>query len=74
MIDCKEAAAKLFEYLDKELCENDKLDIESHLKMCRPCFDAKEFEALLRDHMKEKTEHRCPDKVKKKIKDILDQY
>ncbi|MCB4757240.1 MAG: zf-HC2 domain-containing protein [Elusimicrobia bacterium] len=74
MIDCKMVAEKLFEYLDGELNGPSTTEIEEHLKLCRACFSHREFETLLRSHIREKTFHACPDSLKKKIQNIIEQF
>jgi len=73
-IDCKEVGSQVLLYLDKECDQETRVEIEKHLELCRSCFDVAEFEQLLRDHMRKKTNHCCPDKVKKKIQDLLDRF
>lgn len=74
MLSCEQVLQDIWAYLDHEICEADLGHIKSHLDLCRSCFSRVEFEKLLRVEMKKKTEHCCPDKVKARIKSILDQY
>lgn len=74
MIDCKKVEDTLYQYLDQELDEQSAADFEKHIELCRMCFNHTEFERLLRDHMKQKTSHLCPDRVKNRIKNIIEHY
>lgn len=71
MADCQKLSYRLLEYLDKELDSQSMVDIKNHVEACRECYDVAEFETLLRDHMKKKTNHCCPEKVKKKIQELI---
>lgn len=74
MAGCDKVLQGLWEYLDKECTEENRQHIKQHLDLCRSCYDRMEFEQLLRDHMREKTNHCCPDSVKNKIQKLLDLY
>ena len=74
MISCEQVLQDIWAYLDKEICEDDLVHIKSHLDLCRSCFSRVEFEKLLREEMKKKTTHCCPEKVKARIQSILNQY
>jgi mycothiol system anti-sigma-R factor len=43
-VNCREALAKLYEYLDKELSEDDKRHMEQHLEYCSDCLKQYELE------------------------------
>ena len=47
-MDCKKMAAKLYEFLDSEMDDKQRLEFQSHLAACEKCFDRVEFEKLLR--------------------------
>lgn len=48
-IDCREAAERLYEYLDRELTVELRAEVERHLNACAGCFRHFEFErAFLR--------------------------
>ena len=44
MIPCEEAAARLFEYLDGELDEVSREEVEHHLEICARCYPRLVFE------------------------------
>lgn len=74
MMDCQAVIEKLFDYLDKEMNAEEMAHLKSHLDLCRDCFDRAQFEQLLRDEVKKKTHHCCPESVKNKILKILDKF
>ncbi len=43
-IDCREAAERLYEYLDREITPELRTELERHLNACAGCFRQFEFE------------------------------
>ena len=72
-MDCKNALAKLFDYLDNELDAPDAEELAQHLELCRKCYDRAEFERLLKARIREKTcSCQPPEKLTARIRDIMD--
>lgn len=44
MDNCKEAVHRLYEYLDRELSEDEQRVVQTHLSHCPPCLDLFRFE------------------------------
>lgn len=44
MDNCKEAVARLNQYLDRELNEDEQQVVKKHLEHCPPCLDLFRFE------------------------------
>lgn len=44
MINCQEAARKLYEYLDRQLTDEEAAEVLAHLERCPPCQDHFRFE------------------------------
>ncbi len=44
MVDCRDTLDKLYEYLDRELSEQEQLEVQRHLDDCPPCRDRFHFE------------------------------
>ena len=74
MRDCKSVLKDLFDYIDKEMNDQDASEMKAHLELCRVCFDRMEFEQLLRSHLQDKTTHPCPDSLKTRIKKLIENY
>ncbi len=74
MTDCQEAIDVLYEYLDNQLTDIRSSAIQKHLQLCRACFGLYEFEKVLRERIREKTYHQCPDRLKKRIESIIEEY
>jgi mycothiol system anti-sigma-R factor len=74
MIDCKQVLTSLYAYLDNDLEQPVKVEIKTHIELCRACFGCLEFEQLLREHMKKKTYSVCPDQLKFRIKRLFQEF
>ena len=74
MLDCDDVLKKVFDFLDHEVDAAGVAELEEHLDLCRTCFDRVEFEKRLRERMREKTFHACPDALKNRIQGLLDTY
>ncbi len=74
MHSCEQVIQGIWDYLDKELCADDMSQVQKHLDLCRGCFTRIEFERVLREKMQKTTYHCCPDKLKQRIKDLVDRY
>ena len=71
-IDCREAHARLQDYLKQELTPELEAEVRAHLDRCAPCFTHCRFEAnfLL---MLESRARRCgcPDRLRARIAGLL---
>jgi anti-sigma factor (TIGR02949 family) len=67
-VDCRQAMAKLDEYLKQELTPNLADEVRQHLERCRPCFSHARFEenflAMMENCGRKQT---CPEKLRAKI-------
>ena len=50
-IDCEEALRRIFEFVDHELEERERLAMEEHLHACESCFSKAEFELRLKERL-----------------------
>ncbi len=62
--NCEEALQELYSFLDGELTEHKRSQIQHHLDDCSPCLEAFDFEAELRLVIK----HRCRDEVPESLR------
>ena len=74
MGDCQKLLSSIYAYLDNECSPDDISSIKEHIRLCRECFERLDFERLLREHMKKKTDHCCPDRVKARISKIMETF
>lgn len=67
-VNCREAMAKLDEYLKQELTPELAAEVRQHLEHCRPCFSHARFEEnfllMMESCGKKET---CPEKLRAKI-------
>jgi anti-sigma factor (TIGR02949 family) len=74
MVSCDKVIESIWEYLDKEMTPDAVIILQKHVELCRSCFTRFEFERALRENCKTKTNHCCPDKLKARIRQIIDLY
>lgn len=73
-MSCEKVIQGIFEFLDRELTAESVADFQKHLDLCRSCFSRIEFEMILRENLRNKTSHVCPDELKIKIQKIIEIY
>jgi anti-sigma factor (TIGR02949 family) len=67
-VDCREAMAKLHEYLKLELTPDRAAEVQQHLERCRPCFSQARFEENFLTMMESCGRRQtCPEKLRAKI-------
>ena len=69
--DCSEAVHVLYHFLDGELTEERRRQIQDHLDACPPCFEAFDFEAELRIVIARKCREQVPDSLRQRIADAI---
>jgi anti-sigma factor (TIGR02949 family) len=47
-IDCEQALARIFEFVDHELNAHERAAMQEHLHTCKSCFSRAEFERRLK--------------------------
>lgn len=73
-IECEEAIAKLLEYLDGELDEGDRSQVERHLETCRACFGRAEFERRLRARVAETGSAPAPESLRRRVRGLMERF
>jgi len=74
MMKCEEVLKLLYDYMDKQLDQVPREDIEEHLKLCKYCRKHHDFEIALKSMVSHSCfEKKAPELLKNKIKDMLDQ-
>jgi mycothiol system anti-sigma-R factor len=70
---CEEVLERLYDYLNKrELTPTDEAEIRQHLKQCPPCGGRFEFEERLLARLKGTDPCECPDRLRARVKTLLD--
>ena len=71
-IDCREARARLQDFLKEELTRERAAEVVAHLERCRHCFSESRFEASFLLMLRSKTRHTCcPNALRDRILDAL---
>lgn len=73
-IGCEETLKHLLAYLDQELGEGKRREMERHLSICRGCFSRAEFEKRLKAQLREVGRTSVRSGFQKRIKALLDQF
>ncbi len=69
--DCAAALARLYEFLDHELCEADADTIRAHLEACEPCVDRFDTEEQVRALVKRCcTSARAPETLRVRVTQV----
>jgi mycothiol system anti-sigma-R factor len=70
-IDCNETIERLYHYLDGELTDDRRKQIQEHLDDCGPCLGAFDFEAELRMVIANRCKDHVPDALRERVHDAL---
>ena len=65
--DCQEAIHTLYTYLDGELTDPRRQEIQRHLDDCAPCLEAFDFEAELKVVIAKKCRDQVPDHLRERV-------
>jgi mycothiol system anti-sigma-R factor len=69
---CEEFLRELYLYLDGELDDGARVQVEMHLRQCSPCLEKFDFEAELRKVISDRCSERVPDSLRLRIIALLD--
>ena len=74
-IGCLEAINYFYAYLDGEITDPDEIaQFEHHLGHCRSCLSRIEFERTLTRRLQEPREADAPEQVRKRLRNIIDNF
>jgi anti-sigma factor (TIGR02949 family) len=71
---CEEVISHLLTYLDGEIDDAKRAQIDHHLEECRGCFSRAEFEKALRDRVRQTGDAPPPASLQDRIKSLIDQF
>ncbi len=73
-MNCEEWFERLYQILDRDLDESLWLDLERHMRACRPCLERFEFEKRIQDHLKKSCcEETCTESIRVRIRAIIEE-
>ena len=68
MYSCTECMEQLYPFLDRELNDDEQLEVRQHLSLCRECLDRFRFEGnVLRAVGTVSRKIGCPDETKQRL-------
>ena len=70
-VDCNETIERLYHYLDGELTDERRTEIQLHLDECAPCLGAFDFEADLRRVIANRCKDHVPDSLRQRVHDAI---
>jgi mycothiol system anti-sigma-R factor len=73
-IDCEEALRRLFEYVDAELGDGRRREMDRHLERCRSCFSRVEFERRLKAHVAALGSADVPPTLEQRVRAVIDEF
>lgn len=71
---CEDVLRELLAYLDREVDPDTAALIDRHLQSCRGCFSRAEFERKLKGHLEASGEKPAPERLRARVKGILDKF
>lgn len=71
MISCQEAVARLWDYVEQALPEDDERRIDEHINVCRQCCGEAEFAGQLRGFLGTHAQERIPDDARGRLEVFL---
>ena len=74
LINCTESIRRLFKYIDGELPESGRHQVERHLATCRHCFDRYEFERLLKSRLNRIRTASPTTQLRKRIHEVIQSF
>jgi anti-sigma factor (TIGR02949 family) len=73
-IRCEEVIAHLLTYLDGEIDDTKRVQIDRHLEECRGCYSRAEFEKALRDKLRQAGDANPSPALQERIKALMEQF
>ena len=70
-IGCEEALKRLLALIDGELSEEERDDVQRHVRICRSCFSRMEFERRLKQRLSALPAGDVPEALRRRIDDVI---
>ena len=71
MGDCSDAVHRLYHFLDGELTDEKRSEIQRHLDSCNPCLEAFDFEAELKMVISQRCRDQVPEGLRERIANAI---
>jgi anti-sigma factor (TIGR02949 family) len=66
-LECREAIARLQDYLKQELTPERAGELRAHLEHCRPCEGYARFERSFLEMLEARAHHCCPEELRARV-------
>lgn len=73
-IDCEQALRQILAYIDRELGDEERAEMQGHLHTCKSCFSRMEFERLLKGKVGALRDEPASPQLSKRVKALLKNY
>lgn len=73
-ISCEDVLKSLVDYLHGEVDDARFAEIGKHLDSCRGCLSRSEFEATLKDRVKDEARETAPEALRDRLKTLMDKF
>ncbi|MBI2313252.1 MAG: zf-HC2 domain-containing protein [Betaproteobacteria bacterium] len=73
-LSCEEALKDMYTFLDHELGEAERRDLEEHLRICRSCFSRVEFEKRLRERLADTGQSEASGDLQNRIRSLIGRF
>jgi anti-sigma factor (TIGR02949 family) len=74
-IDCQDAIAQLYSYIDGEMDDHEAVEkLEHHLGHCHSCFTRSEVERALNKRMRESGKRQAPDALQNRLREMIEKF
>ncbi|MGI8663110.1 MAG: mycothiol system anti-sigma-R factor [Acidimicrobiales bacterium] len=70
--ECDDALHTMYHFLDGELTEDRRAQIQAHIEACPPCFEGFDFEAELRQVIAKRCYEEVPEALRTRIASAID--
>lgn len=72
-VDCSQSIQRLYHYLDGELTDDRRKEIQRHLDECPPCVEAFDFETELRQVIANRCRDHVPPALLDRVRSAIDE-
>lgn len=72
-VDCSQSIQRLYHYLDGELTDDRRKEIQRHLDECPPCVEAFDFETELRQVIANRCRDHVPPSLLDRVRVAIDE-
>lgn len=72
-ISCDEVIVRLFDFLNQELNDRTRTQIDRHLQRCHDCFSRAEFERRLKEKVVMSGTQQAPERLLQRVRQMINE-